>query len=467
MAASEADDSADLDVVRHLEDCVASGDDVLNIVAQWRQTSSLPDPDLADYASEADCPLLLAALLEVYGVDANWAIEDASRLPYTLLCTAAEKGASKSVAVLLSHGANPNTTSLIDGNTYTPLYLAAEWGHTAVCRQLLDAGADLDVRCGKMDWTALHVAASEKRVGAVALLVQRGGDTRATTLTHLWTPVFFCLNGGSEGLLCLRVLLPKSDLEHADVRGFSILHNAAYHGHADMLEVLLPRYTAAGLIDIPVRALEQIPTLGATPLMLACNHAKYKAAKLLLQAGASRHARNSKGRSVLNECIRGSSLACFQLLLGEAPNWHYTPQQLNEGEAMFTTPLGIAVLTGNVSCCKLLIEAGADAHDRHSECARRLWPNNLELAALLQSGSAALAPPCCANCQKSDVKLSACSRCQAVRYCSAACHRAHWQHHKTECMSCEDQAASMEAALVSLIKKSKEPQGGDDLINPS
>ena len=452
MAAIAADKTADLNRVRQLEEAVASGQDVLNIIAQWREASSLPDPELADYASEADCPLLLSALIEVYGVDANWAIEGASRLPYTLLCTAAENGASKSVAVLLSHGANVNATTLVEGATFTPLYFAADSGHTALCRQLLDAGADHDVRCGKMQWTALHAAASSKRVGVVALLVQRGADTHATTTNHRWTPIFFCLNGDTKEMLCLRVLLPHSDLEHVDSQGFSMLHHAAFFGRADVLEVLLPRYAAAGLVDIPLRAQESGPMLGATPLMLACHYAKYKAAKLLLQAGASRLARKFDGRTALYDCIKSSSLACLQLLLGEAPNWHYTPQQLNDTVEFEITPLGAALVVGNVSCCKLLMEAGADPADDCADVARSLWPDKPELAALIESGSAALAPPCCANCQKSGVKLSACSRCQAVRYCSTACHRAHWQHHKTECVSCEDQSARMEAALVEKIQ---------------
>ena len=461
MAAIAADNTADLSRVRQLEEAVASGEDVLNVIAQWREASSLPDPELADYASEADCPLLLSALIEVYGVDANWAIEGASRLPYTLLCTAAENGASKSVAVLLSHGASVNATSLIEGVTFTPLYFAADSGHTAVCRQLLDAGADPDVRCGKMQWTALHAAASSERVGVVALLVQRGADTRATILKDLWTPSFFCLSGGTEEMLCLRVLLPHSDLEHVDSRGFAMLHHAAYDDRADVLEVLLPRYTAAGLVDIPIRAQERVPMLGATPLMVACSHAKYKAAKLLLQAGASRHARNFAGHTALHDCIQSSSLACLQLLLGEAPNWHYTAQQLNDSVEVNITPLGAALVVGNVSFCKLLLEAGSDPDD-FANVARCIWPDKPELAALFESSSAPLTPPCCANCQKSDVKLSACSRCQAVRYCSAACHRAHWQHHKTECVSCEDQSARMKAALVEKIQLTKEtPSDGD------
>lgn len=39
-----------------------------------------------------------------------------------------------------------------------------------------------------------------------------------------------------------------------------------------------------------------------------------------------------------------------------------------------------------------------------------------------------------AHCGREDAKLSKCSRCECVRYCGAACQRAHWKAHKTVCV---------------------------------
>jgi hypothetical protein len=41
----------------------------------------------------------------------------------------------------------------------------------------------------------------------------------------------------------------------------------------------------------------------------------------------------------------------------------------------------------------------------------------------------------CSFCQKQDVALKRCSKCQAVAYCSVACQRNHWKAHKPECIS--------------------------------
>ena len=44
-----------------------------------------------------------------------------------------------------------------------------------------------------------------------------------------------------------------------------------------------------------------------------------------------------------------------------------------------------------------------------------------------------LAKPSCANCGKTDVPLSTCSRCKQVKYCSTVCQKAHWPIHKPDC----------------------------------
>ena len=42
--------------------------------------------------------------------------------------------------------------------------------------------------------------------------------------------------------------------------------------------------------------------------------------------------------------------------------------------------------------------------------------------------------PCCGHCRRSGASLR-CSRCQCVKYCSAACQRAHFKTHKAHCKS--------------------------------
>jgi ankyrin repeat protein len=394
-------------------------------------------------ACAAECPHLLTALIEKYGVDVNGVAEGYWE---TLLIWAALNGSTKCVAVLLSHGADVNLPAVYKGDPVSSLHAAAQEGLVAVCRQLVEAGADLEFRGGQCQSTPLHVAAQCGKVGVAALLMQRGADTRALD-SDLRTPIMVACK--HQQLLCVRALLPHTDLSHRDKHSISLLHIAAVKGGPAVLEAVLPRYVEASMVDIPSGpdADDAVPA-GRTPLMNACVFANYAEAKMLLKAGASRYAKDSYGDCPLHSCISGTSMACFQLLLGTAPNWHYTPEQLNDDTTGWPL-LATAVGNGSAEACKLLIAAGADTHADvlledaifgYADLARRWWPEKPELAALFDPGvvQEPFTPQCCANCQKGDIKLSACSKCHAMRYCSTACQRAHWRAHKPACISPED-----------------------------
>ena len=381
----------------------------------------------AHRACAAECPHLLTALIEKYGVDVNFALEG-----QTLLIASALFGSTKCIAVLLSHGADVNLSAVSEAGVFSPLFAAAERGHVAVCRQLVEAGADKEFR-GEHHFTPLHFAAQEGKVGVVALLMQHGANTRALD-SVLQTPIMVaCIN---QQLLCVQALLPHADMDHRNKCGSSLLHIAAAQGDPAVLEVVLPRYCEAGLVDIPsgVDASNKAPA-GRTPLMSACVSARYEEAKMLLKAGSSRHAKDSNGYCPLHFCLSGTSIAILQLLLGTAPNWHYTPEQLSDATSGWPV-LATALQCGSADACKLLIAAGADTHAKmligdlvvgHADVARSLWPDRPELAALFDPDAVQvpLTPPSCANCQKSGIKLSACSKCHAAQYCSTTCQRAH------------------------------------------
>jgi uncharacterized protein len=394
-------------------------------------------------ACVAECPHLLTALIEKYGVDVNGVAEGTWQ---TLLIDTAIRGSTKCVAVLLSHGADVNLAAgSSEGYLYSSLFAAARKGHVAVCRQLVEAGADLEFR-SVHQFTPLHVAAQLGHCGVAALLMQRGADTRAMD-AELRTPIMVaCVN---RQLLCVQALLLHADLYHCNTYGASLLHLTAAHGGPAVLEAVLPRYIEAGLVDIPSGpdARDSTPA-GRTPLMSACVSSKYAEAKMLLKAGASRYAKDSTGNYPLRFCLAGTSMAILQLLLGTAPSWHYTPEQLNDASTV-SSALATAVQFGSAHACKLLIAAGADTHAGvlsgnafvgYAEIARQYWPEKPELAAVFDPGAVQepFTPPCCANCQKSGIKLRACSKCHAAQYCSTACQTAHWRGHKAACVSPKD-----------------------------
>jgi ankyrin repeat protein len=288
-------------LLQRAELAVAAGADPYTAIGI--QESILDTSEMALNACSAECPHLLTALIEKYGVDVSRVVDGKGQ---TLMTRAALAGSTKCIAVLLSHGADVNLATVSEDPPFSPLHCAAQEGHVAVCRQLVEAGADVDFR-GEHQFTPLHSAAQFGRCGVVALLMQRGADTRALD-SDLLTPIMHACQ--HQQLLCVKALLPHADLGRRDKRGITLLHIAASHGGPAVLEVILPRYVEAGLVDIPsgVDADNKF-TAGRTPLMYACLSAGYAEAKMLLKASASRYAKDSIGQCPLHFCLRGASMA--------------------------------------------------------------------------------------------------------------------------------------------------------------
>jgi ankyrin repeat protein len=91
------------------------------------------------------------------------------------------------------------------GDGWTPLHLAAFFGHPEVANALLDRGADVNARStNSMKNTPLHAAAAGGNIELVRLLLVRGADA----------------NASQEG-------------------GWTALHSAAQSGNREMVELLL------------------------------------------------------------------------------------------------------------------------------------------------------------------------------------------------------------------------------------
>jgi ankyrin repeat protein len=414
-------------------------------------------------ACRADCPALLGALLDNYGLDVN-SIDTISG-GKTPLLHAAGTGSSRCVEVLLSRGADVNkavtVVSLVKSPSgrehyvtwpLSPLYVAAQNGHVDVCRKLLDGGAALEWK-GERDCTALHIAAGMGQTAVVKFLLERGADACATNVEGEHPILLACFNRHAD---TVKALMPHAKLRHLRKHGSSLLHVAAEFCGPAMLKLVLPLYVEEGIVDLP-SGLNHLPSGsvgGRTALHLACVSAKYDEMKLLLEAGASRHAQDAALTTPLNFCVVGQSLACLREILGMAPNWHYTPEQLNEPDSRGYTILHTAILVGSSDVARQLLAAGADPtvkalrvpSDRVDgatclEVVRFVWKDERpELAALFASGAVLepLLPPCCSNCHKTNIKLSACAGCQYALYCSNACQRVHWNKHRLECRSPAD-----------------------------
>ena len=149
---------------------------------------------------------------------------------------AALMGFSTLLQYLLENG-RKEELSITDSGGYTPLAWACDYGDLTVVNQLLNAGADINIRGEQIGVSALWAAASCCHIEIVQHLLEHGAEvnwqseTRGTTLY---------ISAANFSLDIVRLLLQKG----ADVNlkgGWHVrpLNVAAYAGAIDIVELLL------------------------------------------------------------------------------------------------------------------------------------------------------------------------------------------------------------------------------------
>ncbi|KAB0357815.1 hypothetical protein FD754_001971, partial [Muntiacus muntjak] len=139
--------------------------------------------------------------------------------------------------VLLQHGANVNVQ---DAVFFTPLHIAAYYGHEQVTRLLLKFGADVNVS-GEVGDRPLHLASAKGFFNIVKLLVEEGSKADVNAQDNEdHVPLHFCSRFGHHGIV--KYLL-QSDLEvqpHAvNIYGDTPLHLACYNGKFEVAKEII------------------------------------------------------------------------------------------------------------------------------------------------------------------------------------------------------------------------------------
>lgn len=296
---------------------------------------------------------------------------------YTPLHIAADKGYTEIVKLLvdddniherLGEATFANCPDSIPYNAYaTPLHLAAGAGHKEIVQFLIDCGADINS-------TALHKAAENGHKEMVELLINHSAD-KDTTLRSK-SLLDSTVDSGNKELVEFLINC-GADVNNTNAYNETLVYKAASYGHKELVELLLLKCGA----DINIKSSE----CGMTPLHNAAFWGNADAVEVLIKHGADIESREDDSMMDEDEIdektplIRATARGNYdivKLLLEHCA-------QVDSKDKHGDTALDWAISAGYDDIATLLIGHGAAIDGNNSPLLQALNADAHYLAALL------------------------------------------------------------------------------------
>ncbi|KAJ3089948.1 hypothetical protein HDU96_003576, partial [Phlyctochytrium bullatum] len=299
----------------------------------------------ADHRTEdasGNLPIQLSTSVDVWKAFAT-----AMPAPKYDLFDAAMRGDDVGVRLIIAAEKNPSTKlnqrkqmQLCELRLVTPLHVAAYQGHIAVCRVLLDVGADFHARDDRK-WTPLSFSAFAGRLDVTRILIENGADFESRGQFNLTPLILAAMNGN---LNVVKLLFESgADIEGRNQYEQTPLHTAAKAGSAEVARFLLEKGA-----DIESRGQHD-----RTPLHVAAECGTVDVVRLLLDMGAAIESRDKSNDTPLIHAASQGHIAAVQLLLDKGAD-------VEGGGLNESTPLLEALSFGHFDVARLLLDRGAD-----------------------------------------------------------------------------------------------------------
>ena len=228
-------------------------------------------------------------------------------------------------------------------NGMTPMMLAVGQGNHDVVKELLKAGANVNVT-NINDQTALDLAAHAGYVSISELLINNGADIKKSKVFHR-----IYRQSAKQILWDKNTGLKSSSPPKSYTAGWDDLMMSAYDNN-----ILMMRQCLEAGSDIEAAAPD-----GRTALMISASKGNRKAVEILLTMGANIDATNNKGWTTLMIAVKDADHSTVRLLLSHGAD-------VNHSSSDRWTALAKAAQQGLADIMQSLLARGADTESRSS-----------------------------------------------------------------------------------------------------